>query len=100
MDEVLHQERFKAYQTDWREKKRTYTASLDNLPVGAFVTLEAGYDITPYLVLDDSLRSWSFAGYGRPIPRPSSQFVTVLTPPSTVRTLAQGYRPQIYPEPY
>jgi hypothetical protein len=100
IDIILHRERFRSYQVDWRQKKQTYIAPLDSLPFGAFITLEAGLDATPYLVVDDSLRPWTFAGYDEPIPRPAGQLVTVLTPPSIVRTMAQGYRPRIYPEPY
>ena len=94
IDNVLHQERFIPYQTDWQRKKRIYTATIDGLPFGAFIILNN----ESYLVLEDSLRPWSFAGYGDPIVRPVHQMVKVLTPPSTVSILAAGYRPQIYPE--
>ncbi len=101
IDNVLHRERFRPYQKDWPRKKRTYTAPLDSLPFGTFITLNPALDATPYLVLDDALRPWIFAGYGAPLSHSTTnQVVTVLTPPSTVRTLAHGYRPQIHPEPH
>jgi hypothetical protein len=94
IDDVLHRERFRPYQSNWQQKKQTYTALIDELPFGTFITL----DHKPYVVLDNELRPWGFAGYGEPIARPSRQTVVVLTPPSTVRILAAGYRPQLYPE--
>jgi hypothetical protein len=95
IDEVLHRQRFIPYQSAWSQKKRTHQAPLESLPSGSFISL-AGQ---PYLVWEDTLRAWSFSGYGAPLPRLEG-LVTVLTPPATVLTLAQGYRPQVYPESY
>lgn len=96
LDHFLDQERLDR-QTG---QKRTYTARLDDLPYGAFITLEPGSQAQPYLVLTDGLRPWSFGSYGERIERPNGIEVTLLTPPSTVRALRGGYRPKIHPEPY
>lgn len=100
IDDILHAERFSLYQQRWSNKKKTYVVSIDKLPLGAFITLEAGPQAQPYLVLEDELRPWSFGGYGEPVERPNGIEVTLLTPPSTVRALRAGYRPKIHPEPY
>jgi hypothetical protein len=96
IDDVLHRERFVPYRKDWWGKKKTVQMSLDDLPPGTFVTLEPNLETTAYLVLADILLPWSFAGYGPPMPRRTGREVTVLTPLSTVQTLANGYRPQLH----
>ncbi|MCB9078617.1 MAG: hypothetical protein H6631_13540 [Anaerolineaceae bacterium] len=96
IDAVLHRARFVPRQPDWRQKKRTYVARLDELPDGAFITLDGSPKAVPFLVWAAALHRWQFDGYGDPIPRPTDQMVTVLTPEPTVRTLAAGYRPDIH----
>jgi hypothetical protein len=79
-DAVLHDERRRAPAVlAWRD-----------LPDGTFVRLEEG----PALVLGDRLVPWTVTGYGAAVARPTSGEVTALTPPSTVRALTAGYRPQ------
>ncbi|MCB0165549.1 MAG: hypothetical protein KDI79_15065, partial [Anaerolineae bacterium] len=97
IDTVLHRARFVPRQPDWQQKKRTYTAQLDELPDGAFIILNTSREAVPFLVRADALYPWHFNGYGDPTPRPIHQLVTVLTPEPTVRTLTAGYRPHIYP---
>jgi len=99
IDDVLHRERFIPYRTEWQTKKRTAIVPIDTLPFGVFITLTDDPQ-QPYLVMEDTLRPWTFGGYGPPTTRPSGTEVTVLTPVSTVRTLAAGYRPMIWPEMY
>jgi hypothetical protein len=93
MDAQLHAERL----TDGRHlrdrRKRSYQAALGGLPDGAFVE-HAG---APHLVLADRLLPWSPQGYGAPVARPAGLAVAVLTPPSAVRALAQGYTPGLHP---
>ena len=48
------------------------------------------HDGTPKLVLGDALRSWSFAGYDRPEPRPTGT-ATLITPPSLVEVVRAGW---------
>lgn len=97
IDDVLHRQRFVPHRKSWREKKRTCTLPIADLPSGAFIVLESGAEATPYLIRDNSLYPWSFAGYNQPVKRPDRGKVTVLTPLSTVLTLSAGYQPQLHP---
>ena len=91
IDDRLHADRVGPKRT-----KRTYTANLDDLPDGAFVTLaRSGEDC--HLVLGDWLLAWSPRGYSERRPRPRGEAATVLTPGSTVATLRAGYTPEIHP---
>jgi hypothetical protein len=87
MDRRLHAERLEV------KTQRRHAGQWHDLPPGAFVAL----DDVPALVLDDRLIPWSAAGYGTPLDRPTRGDATVLTPPSTIAVLAQGYRPDIHP---
>lgn len=93
IDRALHHERISDNHYQRNKTKRTYTERLDQLPDGAFVTLPA--QATPFLVLGNALLPWGFGGYGAPIARTAST-VQVLTPASTVRAIAGGYRPTIH----
>ena len=61
-------------------------------PTGTFVVA----DEVPALVLGDRLVPWSAAGYCAPMERPERGDATVLTPPSTVEVLRNGYRPVLH----
>ena len=91
IDDALHAERIGTN----REKLR-YSADLDNLPDGVFVTLE-GDDATPYLLWRGELLAWSPAGYRERRARPPGVRVSVLTPKSTVATIRAGYVPDVHP---
>jgi hypothetical protein len=93
IDRALHRERISDHYYQRDKVKLTYTDQLDALPDGAFVALAT--NDRPYLVQGNVLLPWSFAGYGRPIARPSGQ-VQVLTPRSTVRAIRSGYQPAIH----
>ena len=84
LDEALHHERISA-----TGEKALHRATLAELPPGSMVVLDGSAQ--PYLVLEHSLRGWSPADYGEPLPRPATISVEVLTPRSVVRTLALGY---------
>jgi hypothetical protein len=72
----------------WRGRQRkTWTAQADSLPDSAMVVL----DDEPHLVVDGTLRPWSFDGYGEARKAPAQPLV-VLTPPPTVAALRVGYR--------
>jgi len=92
IDTALHRERLSGHHRQRDKVKPTYAARLSALPDGTFLTL-AG-DPTPYLLWQEALHPWSFAGYASPIPRADAA-VQVLTPRSTVRALAHGYVPQV-----
>jgi len=89
IDEVLHHERRSP-----EGKKRTYKWALNELPNGAFVTLDD--ESEAYLVLEKALLRWSPFGYENIIRRPSYSSVNVLTPPSIVRILGAGYQAGIH----
>jgi hypothetical protein len=86
IDKVLHQERLTK-----TKQKQTYTAGIETLPNGTFISMDAD----AYLVKDARLQLWSPFGYVRAIERPLSGTVTVLTPPSIVNAFRAGYIPQI-----
>ena len=92
MDAVLHAERLTEVYRMKDRKKRTYTAVLPTLPNGSFILRQE----RPYLVWQDALLPWTPAGYEAPMSRPRDGAVVVLTPPSTVAALAQGYVPHLH----
>lgn len=89
LDAVLHDERLIAGTSTRRLHDHPWAA----VPEGAFALI----DDAPALVLPDRLVPWSSAGYGFARPRPSAGTARLLTPPTTVRALASGYRPQVDP---
>ena len=97
LDDVLHRDRFVPYKNFWRAKKKVYTASIDTLPNGTFIMLNPDPTAQPYLVQDNLLVPWSFNGYEAPFKLRTGSEVVVLTPYSTVNTLAAGYQPKMYP---
>ena len=86
MDPALHLERIDRA----TRLQKTWACHLDDLPDGAFVAWEGA----PHLVLGNQLLSWRHSGYIAAIRRPAAE-VTVLTPPTSVRTLAAGFRPTL-----
>ena len=87
MDRALHLERID--RATRRQKK--WSCHLDDLPDGAFVAWEGA----PHLVLGNQLFPWRHSGYTAAIRRPAAE-VTVLTPPTSIRTLAAGFRPTLH----
>jgi hypothetical protein len=83
MDKALHSERAA------NGGKRLLRARLGDLPDGAMVARDG----RAYAVRGGSLLPWNFAGYGPPAPLDPDALADVLTPPSTVAALANGYRP-------
>src|SRR6266700_4181104 len=90
MDRVLHAERL-----DGRGKRRR-SLPIDDLPDAAMLALP-GEPNSVFALHGESLRRWRPEGYGDPRPRPRGILVDVLTPPSILAALAQGYRPQWHP---
>jgi hypothetical protein len=86
MDDVLHRERL-----DGKAKRlHALPMPIEALPDGAMV--QAGDE--SYLIARDRALLWSFDGYRE------AQGITnamLLTPPSTLRALAAGYRPVLHP---
>jgi hypothetical protein len=92
LDKVLHIERLTEARRIKDRQKQTYRAVLNTLPNGTFIE----YEERPYLVWKDTLLPWTSAGYEAAINQPKAGPVRVLTPPSTVAALAQGYIPKLH----
>ena len=87
LDRVLHHERL-----DGRKKRlHPLLVPVSELPDGAMVASGDG----AYLAIRGELRRWSSASYGEGPQRVED--ARLLTPPSTVRALAAGYRPVFHP---
>jgi hypothetical protein len=96
MDAVLHRER--VYPRSRRQVTRTVPVA--GLPDGVMVRLADSPDSPDSpdgiaLLAGGALRPWSFTGYGPPVRPPAT--VELLTPPTTVATIAAGYRPWVHP---
>ena len=91
IDERLHQERIGPDRS-----KRTFRASIDDLPDGVFVTLDKDGG-RAYLLWGGHILGWSPGGYTGHQQRPAGEEVTVLTPGSTVAAIRAGYRPEVHP---
>jgi hypothetical protein len=91
MDAKLHAERLTP-----DRKKRTYSASLNELPDAVFVAVP-GWGEQAYLVWGKHLLAWTPGGYQEPRQRPKNVKVRVLTPRSTVKVIRAGYRPVVHP---
>ena len=91
IDDRLHAERVGPNRT-----KRTFTANLDELPDGVFVTLGDRGD-QAHLIWKGRLLAWSPGGNRGRRPRPSCEEVLVLTPRSTVAAFRAGYEPGGHP---
>jgi hypothetical protein len=87
VDTVLHRERLEG----GRKRLHALPIQLEKLPDGAMV--QAGED--SFLVTRGHALKWSSAGYVKAGRLPPDAML--LTPPSTVRALAAGYRPVLHP---
>jgi hypothetical protein len=87
MDAVLHRERLD------RGRKRLHPLPmpLKELPDGTMMHA----DEESYLIVSGEPLRWSFAGYSRG--DIDADAALLLTPPSTLRALAAGYRPVLHP---
>ncbi|WP_372791946.1 hypothetical protein [Paraconexibacter sp.] len=77
-------------------RERTALASppvdCGELPDGVMVARDG----RAWLVRGDALLPWSHEGYGEPVSRQEGP-VAVLTPPSTVAAMRQGWQPELHP---
>jgi hypothetical protein len=87
IDEQLHAERVDPV----TRAQRHHEASLHELPDGAFVLLDA----EPHVVLGEHLLRWTMGGYVAPRPRPANRRAVLITPPSLVSVLAEGWQPSV-----
>lgn len=90
IDSRLHADRFDPASGD----KVVFTATAADLPDGTMIAFPD--DPTQAWLLSDGLvHPWSPKGYGLPRPLTREVPVTVLTPRSTVKAIAAGYRPAL-----
>ena len=87
MDEILHRERLQG------RAKRLHRRNIEDLPDGAFVSLEEG----ACAVRGDVLLRWTPEGYQARERRPRGGAFDVLTPPAILAALSAGYRPHWHP---
>ena len=71
-----------------------WTGRIDRLPIGTVIVDE---EQIPRLVMEDRLPRFTFGGWTEPVPRPTSGQVDVLTPPTSVAALTNGYTPVLHP---
>ena len=90
VDRVLHADRMTQ---DGRQRR--FSASAGELPDGTIVSLPGAGDA--WLMAGGQARRWSWDGYADPERWGEDRQVEVLTPRSTVRALAAGYRPVLHP---
>ncbi|MBV1700869.1 MAG: hypothetical protein KGQ46_03505 [Hyphomicrobiales bacterium] len=84
MDAILHAERL-----DGRNK-RLFPALFSSLPDGAMFAIgQQAFGVKHGLAL-----AWSFSGYGAPQGLAGAQPVEVLTPPSMIAALRNGFKPR------
>jgi hypothetical protein len=87
IDAALHVERL----LGGEKRVHAIDRPLRDLPDGAMIALED----TAFVVVAGEAFPWTEAGYGPP--RPMARAQTLLTPPSTLAVLEQGYRPALHP---
>ncbi len=86
MDATLHRERL-----DGRAKRQhELPTRIRELPDGTMIA--AGDEA--FTIVGGRAFRWSFAGY---LPAASPEDAQLLTPPSTLKALAAGYRPVLHP---
>jgi hypothetical protein len=83
IDAQLHRERVDPGTGGQRRHRR----AIDDLPDGAFVVADG----RPWLVLGAQLLAWTPAGYTERVPRPRREIAALLTPPSMLAMLADGW---------
>ncbi len=87
MDAILHAERLNG------RNKRTHRCNIGDLPDATMIIREGA----AYAVRGDAILRWSPAGYTESCARPLSAIVDMLTPPSILNVLAEGYVPRWHP---
>ncbi len=90
LDTALHQERVSRIRG-----RKHWQAELGTLPNGTFVVLPWASH-RAWLKLDDWLLEWSHAGYSYAEHWTDPLMVEVLTPPSIVLILREGYQPLLH----
>jgi hypothetical protein len=89
MDGQLHAERVESRS----RRQRTHQAIAGSLPDGVMIRHDGG----SALLAGGRVLPWSFAGYQTAVSLDHGATVQVLTPPSSVAAIAEGYRPLLHP---
>jgi hypothetical protein len=79
---------------DRRSDRLLWSAPMHELPDGTIVVGETG---EPRLVRGDSTMRFSFDGWRDPGPRANGSTVEVITPPTSVAALLNGFEPVLHP---
>jgi hypothetical protein len=79
-----------------RAKNRIlWSSSIDSIPAGTVVLdPESGQ---PILVTQRRIQAFTFDGWATPIERPVGINVEILTPPTSLSALINGYSPSLHP---
>ncbi|HXV71329.1 MAG TPA: hypothetical protein VEB69_08010 [Acidimicrobiia bacterium] len=77
---------------DRANDRKTWIEDISSIPGGTVIVASG----TPLLVLEDLLLEFDFKGWSKPRPRPADGPVTVLTPPTSVLSLARGFTPRLH----
>ena len=88
LDDRLHRERA----IPRRFEPRHHTGDISRLPDGAMCLIEE----RTFLVRGEALLPFSMSGYQTPVSKPKSGLVTVLTPPTSVTALRNGFEPVLH----
>ncbi len=78
---------------DRANDRRLWTAPLHELPTG---TVLVGPDGQTLLVVEDRLMKFSFSGWQAPQQLPANELVSVLTPPTSVAAIRNGFVPFLH----
>jgi hypothetical protein len=79
---------------DRASDRLVWEARIDDLPSGTVVVDD---DRQARLLIDDRLLAFTFDGWTDPIDRPRKGTVHVLTPPTSVAALTNGFTPLLHP---
>lgn len=95
LNRMLASERLTRGRGPSRAKDRIlWESDVSGLPYGTVLLSD---DEEPLLSMRDFLLEFGFDGWAKPRPCPATERVRVLTPPTSVMALANGYRPVLHP---
>lgn len=95
LNQLLNRERLNRGRGLARAEDRImWQAQLRTLPAG---TVIGDASATPQLYCNNMLFKFSFDGWTEPVPATVDTHVSVLTPPTSVTALSNGYRPLLHP---
>jgi hypothetical protein len=85
IDEIIHNERI------GKKRNVVHSSRLSDLPDGTFVQMSD----RAYLFANGALHGWTPFGYEGPVVVPDAGTLAIITPPSIINALREGYAPQI-----